>query len=46
MDFKVVAAAVRQGDIDGEEMDYSITYTNKYYENQKYASDPRLCLDF
>jgi TRAP-type transport system periplasmic protein len=46
MDFKDVAVAVRQGDIDGEEMDYSITYTNKYYESQKYASDTRHFLDF
>jgi TRAP-type transport system periplasmic protein len=46
MDFKDVEAAVRQGDIDGEELDYSVTYANKYYESQKYVSDTRQFLDF
>ena len=46
MDFKDVELALRQGDIDGEEMDYSVTYANKFYESQKYASDTRQFLDF
>ena len=46
MDFKDVEAALRQGDIDGEEMDYSVTYANKFYESQKYVSDTRHFLDF
>jgi tripartite ATP-independent transporter DctP family solute receptor len=46
MDFKDVAAAVQQGDIDGEETDYATTHINKFYEYQKYASDTRHFLDF
>lgn len=46
MDLKDVGAALRQGDIDGEEQDYVTTYANKYYESQKYLSDTRHFLDF
>jgi len=46
MDLKDVDAALRQGDVDGEEQDYDLTYTNKYYESQKYLSDTRHFLDF
>jgi tripartite ATP-independent transporter DctP family solute receptor len=46
MDLKDVDAALRQGDVDGEEQDYNLTYHNKYYESQKYLSDTRHILDF
>jgi TRAP-type transport system periplasmic protein len=46
MDLKDVGAALRQGDVDGGEMDYSVVYANKYYESQKYISDTRHFLDF
>jgi tripartite ATP-independent transporter DctP family solute receptor len=46
MDLKDVAAALRQGDVDGEEQDYDLTYSNKYYESQKYLSDTRHILEF
>jgi TRAP-type transport system periplasmic protein len=46
MDFKDADAALRQGDIEGGEMDYSVAYANKYYETQKYISDTRHFLDF
>jgi tripartite ATP-independent transporter DctP family solute receptor len=46
MDLKDVDAALRQGDVDGEEQDYNLTYTNKYYESQKYLSDTRHIFDF
>lgn len=46
MDFTDVAAALRQGDIDGQELDYSTIYANKHYESQKYLSDTGHFLDF
>jgi len=46
MDLKDVDAALRQGDVDGEEQDYDLTYNNKYYESQKYLSDTRHILEF
>jgi tripartite ATP-independent transporter DctP family solute receptor len=46
MDLKDVDAALRQGDVDGEEQDNDTTYSNKYYESQKYLSDTRHFLDF
>jgi TRAP-type transport system periplasmic protein len=46
MDLKDVGAALRQGDVDGEEQDYDTTYSNKYYESQRYLSDTRHFLDF
>jgi tripartite ATP-independent transporter DctP family solute receptor len=46
MDLKDVGAALRQGDVDGEEQDYSLTYANKYYESQKYISETSHFLDF
>jgi len=46
MDLKDVDAALRQGDVDGEEQDYDLTYHNKYYESQKYLSDTRHILEF
>jgi TRAP-type C4-dicarboxylate transport system substrate-binding protein len=46
MDFKDADAALRQGDVDGGEMDYSVAYANKYYESQKYLSDTGHFLDF
>ena len=46
MDLKEVDAALRQGDIEGQEQDYSATYTNKYFESQKYLSDTGHFLDF
>jgi TRAP-type transport system periplasmic protein len=46
MDLADVAAAMQQGDIDGQEMDYSTTFANKYYEHQKYLSDTDHFLDF
>jgi TRAP-type transport system periplasmic protein len=39
MDLKDVGAAMRQGDIDGEEQDDATSYGNKYYESQRYLSD-------
>lgn len=46
MDFKDVGPALRQGDIDGQELDYSTMYANKDYESQKYLSDTSHFLDF
>jgi TRAP-type transport system periplasmic protein len=46
MDLKDVDAALRQGDVDGEEQDYDLTYSKKFYESQKYLSDTRHILDF
>jgi len=46
MDLKDVGAALRQGDVDGEEQDYSTTYNNKYYESQKYLSNTAHFMDF
>jgi TRAP-type C4-dicarboxylate transport system substrate-binding protein len=46
MDLKDVGKAMQQGDVDGEEQDYSTTYANKYYESQKYLSDTGHFLDF
>jgi tripartite ATP-independent transporter DctP family solute receptor len=46
MDLKDVAMALQQGDVDGQELDYSTMYANKYYENQKYLSDTGHFLDF
>jgi TRAP-type transport system periplasmic protein len=46
MDFKDVAAALRQGDIDGTEQNYSLAYASKLYESQKYLSDTRHFQDF
>jgi len=46
MDLKDVDTALRQGDVDGEEQDYDLTYSNKYYESQKYLSDTRHILEF
>jgi tripartite ATP-independent transporter DctP family solute receptor len=46
MDFTDVATALRQGDIDGQELDYSTIYANKFYEIQKYLSDTGQFLDF
>jgi tripartite ATP-independent transporter DctP family solute receptor len=46
MDLKDVGPAMQQGDVDGEEQDYSTTYNNKYYESQKYLSNTAHFLDF
>jgi TRAP-type transport system periplasmic protein len=46
MEFTDVAAALRQGDIDGQELDYSTIYAGRYYESQKYLSDTGHFLDF
>jgi TRAP-type transport system periplasmic protein len=46
MDLKDVDAALRQGDVDGEEQDNATTYSNKYYESQRYLSDTRHFLYF
>jgi tripartite ATP-independent transporter DctP family solute receptor len=46
MDLTDVAAALRQGDVDGQELDYSTLLANKYYENQKYLSETNHFLDF
>ncbi len=46
MEFTDVAAALRQGDIDGQELDYSTMYAGKFYEIQKYLSDTGHFLDF
>jgi tripartite ATP-independent transporter DctP family solute receptor len=46
MDFADVGAALRQGDIDGQELDYSTIFANKHYESQKYLSDTSHFLDF
>lgn len=46
MDLKDVGPAMQQGDVDGEEQDYSTTYNNKYYESQKYLSDTAHFMDF
>jgi tripartite ATP-independent transporter DctP family solute receptor len=46
MDLRDVAAALRQGDVDGQELDYSTSFANKYYENQKYLSNTNHFLDF
>jgi tripartite ATP-independent transporter DctP family solute receptor len=41
-----VATALRQGDIDGQELDYTTLFAGKYYENQKYLADTGHFLDF
>jgi TRAP-type C4-dicarboxylate transport system substrate-binding protein len=46
MDLKEVGDALRQGDIDGQELDYSLMYAKKYFENQKYLSDTNHFMDF
>jgi tripartite ATP-independent transporter DctP family solute receptor len=46
MDLKDVGPAMQQGDVDGEEQDYSTTYNNMYYESQKYLSNTAHFLDF
>jgi TRAP-type transport system periplasmic protein len=46
MDLKDVGPAMQQGDVDGEEQDYSTTYNNKYYESQKYLSNTAHFMDF
>jgi TRAP-type transport system periplasmic protein len=46
MDLTDVAAALRQGDVDGQELDYSTMFANKYYESQKYLSNTGHFLDF
>jgi TRAP-type transport system periplasmic protein len=46
LDLRDVGKAMAQGDVDGEEQDYSTTYTNRYYESQKYLSDTGHFLDF
>jgi TRAP-type transport system periplasmic protein len=46
MDFKDVAAALQQHDIDGTELNYSIAYASRFYESQKYLSDTRHFQDF
>jgi TRAP-type transport system periplasmic protein len=46
MDLKDVGPAMQQGDVDGEEQDYSTTYNNKYYENQRYLSNTAHFMDF
>jgi tripartite ATP-independent transporter DctP family solute receptor len=45
MDLKEVGAALQQGDVDGQELDYSLTYAKKYFEYQKYLSDTGHFLD-
>jgi TRAP-type transport system periplasmic protein len=39
MDIKDVYASLRQGDIDAQENPYYPTYSNKFYEVQRYLSD-------
>jgi len=34
-----VAAALRQGDVEGLELNYSEIYANRYYDSQRYLSD-------
>jgi TRAP-type transport system periplasmic protein len=46
MDAKDVNAALRQGDIDGAEEEYSTMQANKYFESQKYLADTAHFLDF
>jgi tripartite ATP-independent transporter DctP family solute receptor len=46
MDLRDVAAALQQGDVDGEELDLPTIFANKYYENQKYLSNTAHFLDF
>jgi TRAP-type transport system periplasmic protein len=46
MDFQDVGTALRQGDVDGQELDYGTLYATKFYESQKYLSDSRHFLDF
>jgi TRAP-type C4-dicarboxylate transport system substrate-binding protein len=46
MDLKDVDAALRHGDIDGQEQDYATIYANRNFESQKYLSDTRQFLDF
>jgi tripartite ATP-independent transporter DctP family solute receptor len=41
-----VDRALRQGDIDGLELDYTTMFANKYYESQKYLSNTDHFLDF
>jgi tripartite ATP-independent transporter DctP family solute receptor len=38
--------ALRQGDVDGIELDYMTMFANKYYETQKYLSQTGHFLDF
>jgi tripartite ATP-independent transporter DctP family solute receptor len=42
---KEVYTALRQGDIDGVEVPYSIMVGHKYYDNMKYVSDTAHSLD-
>jgi TRAP-type transport system periplasmic protein len=46
MDFADVPAALRNGDIDGLEVNYAQINANRYYEYQKYLSDTGHFLDF
>jgi TRAP-type transport system periplasmic protein len=46
IDLTDVASALRQGDVDGQELDYSTTLANKYYESQKYLSNTGHFLDY
>jgi tripartite ATP-independent transporter DctP family solute receptor len=46
MDLKEVGAALRQGDVDGQELDYSLMYAKGLFENQKYLSDTAHFQDF
>jgi TRAP-type transport system periplasmic protein len=41
-----VDKALRQGDIDGLELDYTTMFVSKYYETQKYLSNTGHFLDF
>lgn len=40
------AVALRQGDIDGQELDYTTLFANRHYEIQKYLTDTGHFLDF
>jgi tripartite ATP-independent transporter DctP family solute receptor len=46
MDLKEVGDALRQGDVDGQELDYSLMYAKKYFQNQRYLSDTNHFMDF
>jgi TRAP-type transport system periplasmic protein len=46
MDLKDVYTALQQGDIDGQENPYFMTYDHKFYDAQKYVSDTGHVFDY
>jgi TRAP-type C4-dicarboxylate transport system substrate-binding protein len=46
MDPKDIDAALRQGDVDAVEQEYSVMYAGRYFESQRYIADTAHFLDF